>query len=115
MVNYKKKLDQSKNDLEKYNAAKAHEEMVDKSGGGLNNILQLLDTKNSKIEILTQHIARLNIEINNMENQIIEMAVIYKFKNSFIAIEINKFFLKEKIKKKFKKIKKLKKYFIFLM
>ncbi len=101
-INKKKNL-QYKNDFEKYNAAKAHQEMVNKSGGGLNNLLELLDTKKYNIELLTQHIARLNIEICNMEKQIIQLGVCYKFKNSFIHIEINKIFLKQKIKKMFKK------------
>ena len=94
----------NKNDLEKYNANKAHEEMVNKSGGGLNNILQLLDTKNSQIEVLQQNIARLNIEITNLEKQIIQLGICYKFNNSFINIEINKVFLKEKVKNKFKNL-----------
>lgn len=100
----KKKFNQTKNDLEKYNANKAHQEMVDKSGGGLYNILQLLDTKNCNIETLEQHIARLNIEISNMEKQITQLGICYEFRNSFIAVKINKYFLKQKIKQKFKKI-----------
>ena len=103
-INKKKKNLQYKNDFEKYNAAKAHQEMVNKSGGGLNNLLELLDTKNYNIELLTQHIARLNIEICNMEKQFTELSICYKFKNSFIHIEINKIFLKQKIKKIFKKM-----------
>ena len=109
---FNKQNKQNKNDFEKYNAIKAHEEMVNKSGGGLNNLLQLLDTKNSNIEILQQHIARLNNEVYKMEKQIIELGICYKFKNSFISIEINNFFLKQKFKQKFKqKLKKI--YYIF--
>lgn len=99
-----KKLKQHKNNMEQYNANKAHKEMVNKSGGGLNNILQLLDIKNYKIEVLEQNIARLNIEINDLEKQIIELGICYKFNNSFMNIEINKVFLKEKVKQKFKNL-----------
>jgi len=97
----KKKIEQHKKDFEKYNANKAHQEMVDKSGGGLNNMLQLLDIKNYNIEILTQHVARLNSEIFNMEKQITQLGICYEFKNSFIAVKINKFLLKQKFKKIF--------------
>lgn len=97
----KKKIEQHKKDFEKYNANKAHQEMVDKSGGGLNNMLQLLDNKNYNIEILTQHVARLNSEIFNMEKQITQLGICYEFKNSFIAVKINKFLLKQKFKKIF--------------
>jgi len=100
----KKKIEQHKKDFEKYNASRAHEEMVYKSGGGLYNLLELLENKNYNIEILQQHIARLNSEIFNMEKQIIQLGVCYEFRNSFIAVKINKFFLKQKIKQKFKKI-----------
>lgn len=111
----KKKNLQYKNELEKYNAAitynaaTAHKEMVIKSGSGLNNLLsdlnnllELLDTQKYNIELLTQNIARLKIEICNMEKQITDLSICYKFKNSFIYIEINKIFFKQKIKKIFK-------------
>lgn len=104
MFNNKKKIEKHKNDIEKYNANKAHQEMVDKAGGGLNNLLELLDTKNYNIEILEQHIARLTNEIYNMEKQILNLGICYEFRNSFITIKINKFFLKQKFKQKFKKL-----------
>lgn len=100
----KKKIEQYKKDFEKYCATKAHEEMVNKSGGGINNLLELLEIKNCNIELLEQNIARLSNEIYNMEKQITQLGICYEFKNSFIAIKINKFFLKQKFKQKFKKI-----------
>ena len=93
------KIEKCKKDFEIFNAKRAHEEMVIKSGGGLNNLLESLDNKNYQIEILIQHVARLNKEICDMEKQLINLGICYKFKNSFIFIEINKFFLKEKLKK----------------
>ena len=106
IIRYNKKIQKYKKNFENYNATRAHEEMVIKSGGGLNNLLESLDNKNYEIEILIQHVARLNKEICDMEKQLINLGICYKFKNSFIFIEINKFFLKEKFKK-FKKFKKL--------
>jgi len=102
IINKRRSLQHKKN-FEKYNAAKAHEEMVIKSGGGINNLLDELEYKNYQIEVLTQNIARLNYEINNMEKKIIQLGICYKFQNSFIIIEINK----ELFKNKFKKFKKI--------
>ena len=74
----KKKIEQHKKDFEKYSAAKAHQEMVNKSGGGINNLLELLEDKNCNIELLEQNIARLTNEIYYMEKQIIELGICYE-------------------------------------
>ena len=104
MILSKKKSKDLNSDFQKYNAIKAHEEMVIKSGGGISNLLELIESKNCNIELLEQNIARLNGEINNMEKKFLQISVCYKFKNSFIAIEINKSFFKQKMKQKFKKL-----------
>lgn len=89
---------QLKNELEKFNANNAHKEMVIKSGGGINNLLQNLEDKYYIIELNNQKIARLNREINNLESRLIELSITYKFKNSFFFIEINKILFFDKIK-----------------
>ena len=102
---FKKK--KNKNILEIYNANNAHKEMVIKSGGGINNLFQNLEDANYNIELLKQNIVRLYNENYNMEQKIIELGICYKFKNSFIVIEINRSRFIEifkKYKQKFKKI-----------
>lgn len=103
-----------KNDLENYNANNAHKEMVIKSGGGINNLLQKLEDANYIIELYNQKIARLNLEINNLESKLIELTITYKFKNRFFVIEVNKNLLFNKIQNnKFVKIYKyIKKVYI---
>ena len=60
--------------------------MVNKSGGGINNLLELLETKNCNIELLEQNIAILTSEIYNMEKQITLLGICYKFKNIIILL-----------------------------
>jgi hypothetical protein len=94
-----KKIQLNKNNFEKYNAAKAHQEMVCKSGSGFNKLLEEIENKNYNIELLNQKIARLNNEIFDMEKQIVKLSICYKFKTSFLYIEINKSFFIQKFKK----------------
>ena len=75
-------------ELEKYNAKKAHEEMVIKSGGGINNLYQIIDDFSYELELKEQKIARLLQEISYLENKLIELATSYKFVNNFVIIEI---------------------------
>ena len=76
----------------------AHEEMVVKSGGGINNLLENLDYSTYLLELSNQKICRLNKEINDLELKLVEMAVTYKFKNCFFVLEINKLRFYDKIK-----------------
>ena len=104
MFNKKYKKKQLKNELQILNATNAHKEMVIKSGGGINNLFQNLEDAFYIIELNNQKIARLHSEINNLESRLIELSVNYKLKNRFFILEVNKFFLIDKIKK-IKKIK----------
>ena len=95
----KKRNSKIKNNLDNFNAIKAHEEMVIKSGGGINNLLQILDDYSYGFELQEQKIARLLQEIANLENKLLELVTSYKFKNRFIIIEINKSLFIEKLYK----------------
>tara|TARA_B100000424_G_scaffold207218_1_gene164477 strand:+ start:2055 stop:2465 length:411 start_codon:yes stop_codon:yes gene_type:complete len=95
----RKTLRNNKINIEKYNSLKAHEEMVIKSRGGLYHLFEELENKDSIIETLIQQIARLNIEIYNLENKITQLGISYKFQNCFIHFEINRFLFIEKIEK----------------
>ena len=79
--------------------SKNHQEMVEKSGGGINYLFQIIDNNNFNFELQEQKIARLLQEIANLENKLLELVTTYKFKNRFIIIEINKSLFIKKIQK----------------
>ena len=99
MLSKKNSKKTSLKNLEYFNALKAHQEMVEKSGGGINYLFQIIDNNNFNFELQEQKIARLLQEIANLENKLLELVTSYKFKNRFIIIEINKSLFIEKLYK----------------
>lgn len=85
-------------ELQRYNAAKAHEEMVLKAKGGYYTLFEKIEENDVEIEFLKQKIIHQNLEIKSLENRLIDIVKTYKFNTYPIVIEINKEFIKDKIK-----------------
>ena len=93
--NIKKDYD---NLLRLYQSSLAHQEMVTKSGGGVENLFDKIDKQNEDIELMKLKILSLMKENLLMEKRLIELAITYKFKFSAIYLEINKECIKDTIK-----------------
>lgn len=117
MFNKKIKKKISKDQLERHNAIKAHEEMVLKSGGGINFLFQVIENNNYNEEMFKQKIIRLNREITNLENELNELTEIYKFKNNLYSLfNLYNLYKKLYIKIQYKfSIIKIFKLFVILM
>lgn len=117
MYNKKNRISKEHKDLlEIYNAEKAHQEMVIKSGGGFSGLIDLLDTKDDIIIQMEDHIIKLdqtilylNREISNLEKNMINLVTSYRFLNGPIIFEINKSYFIDRVKNTFfyKKVKLL--------
>lgn len=84
--------------LRLYQSDLAHQEMVLKAGGGLENLIDNIDNKNKEIELMKQKILSLMRENILMEKQLLNLTTTYKFRFTGIYLEINK----ERIKDTFK-------------
>ena len=76
--------------IQLYQSDMAHQEMVLKAGGGIENMIEVLDNQNTDIELMKQKIFRLMRENILMEQKIVNLVTTYKFKHCGILLEINK-------------------------
>ena len=96
--------------LRLYQSDLAHQEMVIKAGGGLENLIDTIDNQNKDIELMKQKILSLMRENILMEKQLLNLTTTYKFRFNGVYLEINK----ERMKDTFKNILIYKKSKIFI-
>lgn len=97
--NYRKNIEKDYDNLLRlYQSELAHQEMVIKAGGGLENLIDTIDVQNGDIELMKQKIVSLMRENVLIEKKLIELAITYKFRFSGINLEINKERIKDTIK-----------------
>lgn len=97
--NYRKNIKKDYDNLLRlYQSDLAHQEMVIKAGGGVENLIDTIDIQNEDIELMKIKILSLMKENILIEKKLIKLATTYKFKFSGINLEINKERLKDTIK-----------------